>query len=151
MPVVWCNKEDLIILSDVAPQTGVVKPLPSDTPKDRELKAAKPYVNKTRVIFIVKYLGEEFVIPIKRNYRWDGATCLCLHHLPFLLDASMVHDILCENHSLVRDDRVLANMIFREIGITSGGWKWFMQGAFHVLNWFQKYWGKDSRGYRWKT
>lgn len=148
-PIVWCNKTDLIILSDIEPCTGVLKPVPSDTIEERKNKQKKPYINRRRVIFIVKYLGEEFVIPIQKNYHWDGTTCLGLHHLPFLLNASMVHDILCEKHGLVANDMKLCNMVFREIGIASGGWKWFMNGAYHVLNWFQKYFGRDEYGRKW--
>lgn len=149
MSVIWYSDADLIILSDVDPVTGVVKPLPSDTPAERKAKRQKPYINKRRVIFIVKYLGEEFVIPIKKGYRWDGATCLGLHHLPFLLNASMVHDFCCENHSILHNDRELSTRLFKEIGIASGGWRWFMTGAYHVINVFQKYFGRDRQGYRW--
>lgn len=147
--IVWCNKEDFIIASDIIPSTGVLKPLPSDTLEVRKNKKRKPYINKKRVIFVVKYLGMEYMIPIQKGYCWDGTTCLGLHHLPFLLDASMVHDILCEKHSLVANDMKLCNMIFREIGLSAGGWKWFMYGAYHVLNWFQKHFGRDEYGRRW--
>lgn len=136
--IVWCDKPELKITSDIAPVTTVRKPLPSDSKEVRKDKKKKPYLNKKRVLFDINYLGTQYCIVIPKGYTWDGATCLGLHHLPKFLDASMVHDILCENRQLVDNDRQLSSMIFREICIASGVYKWFAYLAYNAVDNYQK-------------
>jgi hypothetical protein len=148
--IIWCDKPELKITSDVAPSTGVCKPLPSDSDEVKKHKKKFPYINKRRVLFDVNYLGKQYCILIAKGFRWNGTNCLGLQHNPKLLDASMVHDLLCNEHELVDNDRQLSSMIFREIGIASGVWKPFMFGAYHAVDNFQKVWGKDLQGRKWK-
>lgn len=91
----------------------------------------------------------QYCILIPKGYTWDGASCPGLHHIPSLLNASMVHDMLCEDHSLVNHDRQLSSMIFREIGIASDMPKWFMNIAYHCVDNYQKLVGKDLKGRKW--
>ena len=147
--VIWCDKPELRITSDVKPSTGVCKPLPSDSDEVKKCKKKFPYINRRRVVFTVNYLGKIYPIKIARGFRWNGTNCIGLQHNPKLLDASMVHDLLCNIHSIVDNDRQLSSMIFREIGIASGVWKPFMIGAYHAVDNFQKVWGKDLQGKKW--
>lgn len=147
--IIWCEKDYLTIMSDKVPQTAVRKPLPSDSKEERKEKAKKPYINKVEVTFKVNYLGTEYLISIPRGYTWDGATCMGLHHFPPLLNASMLHDVMCENHSVIGNDRQLSSMIFREMGISSGMNKAFMYTAYHAIDNFQKIFGKDNEGNKW--
>lgn len=149
--IVWCDKPELKITSDVAPSTGVCKPLPSDSDKVKKYKKKFPYINRRRVVFTVNYLGKIYPIKIARGFRWNGTNCLGLQHNPKLLDASMVHDLLCNIHSLVDNDRQLSSMIFREIGIASGVWKPFMKGAYHAVDVYQRFCGKDLEGKKWEN
>jgi hypothetical protein len=41
-------------------------------------------------------------------------------------------------------------MIFREIGIASGVNKPFMVGAYHAVDVYQKFCGRDLEGNKWK-
>lgn len=148
--IIWCDKPELKIVSDIAPITVVDKPLPSDSKGIREFKYKFPYLNLARVLFDINYLGTQYCFPIEKGFRWNGTNCLGLQHYPKLLDASMVHDATCNNHNLVGQDRQLSSMLFREIGIASGVWQPFMYGAYHAVDNFQKVWGKDLRGERWK-
>lgn len=143
--LVWCLNSEVTIVSTNEPITQVLKPEPTDTKEQKEDKKSKPYINKRRVIFIVSYKDNEYIIPIKKNYRWNGTNCLGLQHLPCLLDASMVHDAICENHSLVNNNRQLSTIIFREIGIASGAWHWFMHVAYYVVDTYQKLFVKSWR------
>lgn len=144
--IIWCNKDYLFIMSDKAPQTGVIKPLPSDTIEERKEKLAKPYVNKIAVTFNVNYLGSQYLIEIPRLYRWDGASIprvfwrlIGANGESDFLDASMVHDILCENKNIVNYDRQLSSMIFREILIGSGVSKFKANLMYKCVDIFQKY------------
>ena len=149
--IIWCDKDDLFISSDKEPQTVVRKPLPSDTPEEKKDKRKKPYLNKVDVCFYVNYLGSKYPIYIPKGYTWDGSSCPGLHHIPSLLDSSMVHDVLCEEHRILHGDRQLSSMIFREIGIASGVNKAFMYCAYHAVDNFQKIFGKDSEGNKWQN
>lgn len=145
----WCDKLDLKITSDIAPRTGVRKPLPTDTIDEREDKKQKPYINKKDVVFTVDYLGTIYVIEIPKSYTWNGTNCLGLQYNPKLLTASMVHDYLCERHYVVANDRQLSSMIFRELGIASGVNKPFMYIAYHAVDNFQKIFGRDLKDRKW--
>ena len=145
----WCNKPYLKITSDIAPKTAVRKPLPTDTIDEREDKKQKPYINKKAVVFTVDYLGTIYVIEIPKGYTWNGTNCLGLQYNPKLLDASCIHDALCEKHYLVANDRQLSSMIFRELGIASGVNKPFMWIAYHAVDNFQKVFGRDIKGRKW--
>ena len=147
--IIWCDKPYLRITSDVEPSTGVIKPLPSDNDKVKKNKKKFPYINRKRVVFTVDYLGTIYPIKVAKGFRWNGTNCLGLQHNPKLLDASMVHDLLCNLHSLVDNDRQLSSMIFREIGIASGVNKAFMWTAYHAVDNFQKLFGKDLEGKKW--
>lgn len=147
--ITWCDKPELRITSDIAPITGVCTPLPSDSKKEKKWKKKFPYINKRKVIFDVDCLGKLYKIPIKKNFRWNGTNCLFLQHYPKLLDASMIHDLLCNCHELVDNDRQLSSMIFREIGIASGVNKSFMWIAYHAVDNYQKLFGRDLQGRKW--
>lgn len=147
--ITWCNKDYLTIKSDKAPHTAVRTPLPSDSKEERKDKKKKPYINKVDVCFFIDYLGSHYTIYIKKGYTWDGASCPGFHHIPALLDASMVHDMMCENHALIGHDRQLSSMIFREMGIASGVNKAFMYTAYYAVDNFQKFFGRDREGNKW--
>lgn len=148
--IVWCDKPELKITSDTEPMTSVCKPLPSDSDEVREYKKKFPYINKRRILFDVNYLGKQYCLLVSKGFRWNGTNCLFLQHYPKLLDASMVHDLLCNYHDLVDNDRQLSSMIFREIGIASGVNKAFMYIAYHAVDNFQKLFGKDLNGRKWE-
>lgn len=149
MTIKWCEKLELSIVSDIEPRTSVRKPSPVDTIDERENKKQKPYINKKDVEFCVNYLGSIYKIFIPKNYTWNGTNCLGLQYNPKLLNASMVHDYLCERHYVVNYDRQLSSIIFRELGIASGVNKLFMHLAYHAVDNFQKVFGRDLKGDKW--
>lgn len=148
--IVWCQKDDITIISDKKPITQVRKPLPSDSKAIKKHKKKYPYINKRPVTFLVIYLGKKYSIVIEKGYKWNGTNCLGLQHNPKLLNPSMVHDKLCQEHELVSQDRQLSSIIFRELGIASDVNMPFMYVAYHAVDNFQKIWGKDIRGEKWK-
>lgn len=148
--IVWCCKPELLITSDIEPCTTVRKPLPSDSKEERKDKKKYPYLNKKNVIFKVNYLGVNYTIKIEKGFKWDGATCLGLHHLPNFLNASMLHDVLCNRHYLIGNDRQLSTILFREMCIASGVNRRFAYLAYYCVDVFQKYFGKDLDGNKWQ-
>lgn len=148
--IVWCNKPELKITSDIEPCTAVRKPLPFDSKEIRKDKRKFPYINKKRVLFDINYLGEQYCIVVEKDFKWDGATCLGLHHLPKFLNPSMLHDKMCNHHELIGNDRQLSSMIFREMCIASGVNTTFAHIAYHAVDNFQKVFGRDLEGKGWK-
>jgi len=140
--IVWCDKPELKITSDVKPHTCVRQPLPTDTDDEKKDKREKPFLNKTRIMWTINYLGSQYCFVIEKGYTWDGSSCPCMHLLPKLLTSSMVHDTLCEAHYKCGNDRQLSSMVFREIGIKSGVNKFFMWIAYHAVDNYQKIFGK---------
>lgn len=148
---VWCDNDYLQITTSSDMKSCVVlKPLPSDSEIDRLTKTKYPYMNKKAEIIHIEYLGEQFTFTIPKGFRWNGTNCIGLQFNPKLLNASMVHDFLCNYHNVIGNDRQLSSMIFREIGLASGVNKAFMHIAYYAVDIFQKFFGKDINGNRWE-
>ncbi len=85
----------------------------------------------------------KFIIP--KGYTWDGATIPRLfwrfigsNTSPEFLIPSMIHDVLCENHSYIDNDRYLSTLILERLLYCSGvsGFKrWMMK---HSVDNYQK-------------
>ena len=143
--IIWCSKPYLTIISDKEPQTAVRKPLPSDTPEERQNKKEKPYINKLAVTFTVDYLGTVYVIEIPRGYKWNGANIpRCFWWLigsmgeSEFLNPSMIHDKLTERKCLIAYDRQLSSIIFRELLIASGVSKFKANIMYKSVDVYQK-------------
>lgn len=146
--IVWCDKPELKITSDIEPVTAVRKPMPSDSKAEKAEKKKKPYVNKKRVMWDINYLGKQYCFIIERGYTWNGANIPRVFWWIIgsmgesdFLDASMVHDKMCENHGIVDNDRQLSSMIFREILIGAGVGKYKAQTMFLAVDNFQRFCG----------
>ena len=147
----YCNKPELLIQSSCIIRTVVRKRIPSDSEMDIMSKKKYPYINKKDIIFNIDYLGQQYTFTIPKGFCWNGTNCLFLQHCPTLLDASMIHDYICNHHNIIGYDRQLSSIIFREMGIFSGMPKWFMYIAYVAVDWFQKYFGRDLNGDKWKN
>ena len=85
----------------------------------------KPFVLLNDVAYLsAKYGGSEiYLIKIKQNYNWDGATIprflwrlVGSQYNPEFLPASMIHDWLCEHKDFIEKDGVkISSDIFRDI------------------------------------
>lgn len=147
--IVYCEKDDLIIQSSCVIKTGVRKRVPSDSEAEIKSKKLYPYINKRDIIFNISYLGEQYTFFIPKGFCWNGTNCIFLQHCPALLDASMVHDYLCNHHNAIGNDRQLSSIVFRELGAFSGMPRWFMNIAYVAVDKFQKCFGKDLNGNKW--
>jgi hypothetical protein len=98
--------------------------LPSSTPA--EIKSIKkyPFINK-RALNVRLYDKEkeevyDFIIP--KGYCYDGASVPKFFHRVIgantdnkFLIAAMVHDVLCENHHYVNNDRAFSSKVFNAL------------------------------------
>ena len=140
MLLVDSTKDNLKIYVDVEP-TPTVKN--SRICSKEEMQ--KPYVNTDRCMFTVFYNDEQFIILCERGYDWDGASIpfgfrwlIGAKGSPQFLVPSMVHDKLCENHNLVKNNRYLSSLIFRELLIAYKVNKFKANVMFNAVDNFQK-------------
>lgn len=157
MTIALIDKPELKIISDIdLNYLGVQIPLKGFYSKD-EIKAMKkkPYILKKRALFNIFYENEQYCFLFDKGYTWDGAT------IPFgtrwiigtrgcsaFLLASMVHDKLCEKHKLIKNNRYLSSLIFKELLLVSGVNKFKAEIMFKAVDLFQKYfirWKEDIK------
>ena len=112
----------------------------------------KPFVLINDIVYVSeKYNDKPYVIYIKREYNWDGATIprflwrvVGSKYNPEFLPASMVHDWLCEHKDFIKKDGVkISSDIFRDILILYKVPKWkakTMAGAVRCFQMTQKGW-----------
>lgn len=141
----WYKDKELSILFSIEPQIRVRYPHPDFF--DKEV-CNKPFLNKKEVEVVLEdFVNEknyEFIIP--EGYCWDGAT-IPRFFWRFIgsktdnrfLIPSLVHDVLCENHSYVENNRYFSTIVFERLLYVSGvsGYKrWMMK---HSVDNFQKF------------
>lgn len=145
MNIIWCDKPELKIISDNKPHISVRIPMPSDTEAEKSDKKRMPFINKTRLMWDINYLGEQYCFVIPKGFTYDGAT------IPFgfrwiigakgsdeFMIPSCVHDYMCLHHDCIGNDRQLSSMIFRELLIASGVGKFRAWTMFYAVDNFQK-------------
>lgn len=136
-----------IEFSDI-PKVSMLFATPEMTRKEREAIEAKPFLNneelQVKLVDYDKLKTYEFVIP--KGYRWDGASIprvfwrmIGSKTEPEFLIPSMIHDVLCENHRYVDNDRYFADKVFERLLYAAGVpafHRWLM---FHSVDNFQKF------------
>ena len=120
----WYSNKDVKIFFDDIPQVGIRYILPST---DKSLKKSikkYPFVNKrnlkVRLIDLKKDKIYDFEIP--KYYCYDGASVprffwrvIGANTDNKFLVASLIHDVLCENHSYVDCDRNFSTLVFNAL------------------------------------
>lgn len=102
----------------------------------------------------IKYQTEKYSFTIPKGFCFDGASIPRIFWRligsntdnTFLI-AAMIHDFMCENHSVVDNNRYLSTLIFNallEIGGVNPPKRWIMK---HSVDNFQKFcrWGKNKK------
>lgn len=119
--ILWYQGDELDIEFSCIPRVGIRYILPSSKPK--EIKSIKkyPFINKKllKVALIDKVKNEVYYFSIPRSYCFDGASVprffwriIGSNTDNKFLIASMVHDVLCENHHFVNNDREFSTKVF---------------------------------------
>ena len=123
----------------------MIQSIESEILEDGNTKITITYSNEGK-------LPDEFIIP--KGYCFDGASIPRIFWRIIgpntdntFLVAAMVHDYLCENHSVIDNDRYLSTLIFNDLLEVGGVCKikrWFMK---HSVDNYQKFcgWKKGDR------
>lgn len=110
----------------------------------------KPLILRNEIDVILKdcKFDIEYKFSIPKNYTYDGATIPSIfwkiigskENINFKI-AALIHDVLCENHDYINNDRYFSTMILERllfIGNTPAWKRWFMK---HSVDNFQKIFG----------
>lgn len=144
----WYRDKEIGIYFSEKPRVAVRYALPSMTLAEKKAVQKYPFENKTHLnveLYDFKK-GVKYYFCIPRNYHWDGATIPRFFwrligsktDSRFLIP-SMIHDILCEHHEYVNNDRYFCDKTFERLLYVSGVPafnRWLM---FHSVDNFQKF------------
>ena len=120
----WYSNKKVSVFFDKKPQVVIRYILPSDSLEEIKSKKKYPFMNKKelkiRLVDLKKNKAYEFFIP--KNYCYDGASIprffwslIGANTDNNFLIAALVHDVLCENHSYVEDDRTFSTEVFNAL------------------------------------
>lgn len=149
----WYEDEELKIEFDRIPNVTVCYPLPCYSKERKKEIIEKPFLNKSDLVVSITYLEKEHVFCIPKGYTWDGATIPRMFWRligpktsPEFLIPSMIHDVLCENHNYIDNDRYLSTIVLeRLLYVSDVGFlkRWMMK---HSVDNFQKIKGHWKNG-----
>ena len=154
--IVWQDDEFCRVGFSEIPDIGNKQINKSVMSKD-EIKRTKKkplYVkNNITVCLVDKSKNKTYVFQIRAGYDYDGASINRIlwraigskENIEFKV-AALVHDVLCENHHYVDNDRYFADRVFEkllEVGDVGAFRRWLM---FHSVDNFQKFCGWKKGG-----
>ena len=146
--VEWYKDKELEIIFSEKPCVGVRIIYPSMTKEEKKDIKNKTFICKKRLMVDIKYKDRCYCFVIPKFYYWNGANIPRLFWRligsksePSFLIPSMVHDILCENHHYIDNDRYLSSLIFRALLKTAGINPISRWAMFHSVDNFQKFQG----------
>ncbi len=147
----WYADKSLIIEFDNVPDIGICFPMPYYGKDRNKAICNKPFVNKEPLNIYISWKSEYYSFYIPSGYEWDGASIpkffwriIGSNTEPEFLIASMLHDVLCENHHYVNNNRYLSTIVLEKclkVGGVGSFKRWLMK---HSVDNFQKFQG-------WKT
>lgn len=156
--ILWYKDEKLSIFFNTMPNVAVRYVSPSATPEEKKSIKKYPFINKKDLyVEIVDYKKDKvYKFSIPKGYCYDGASIPRIFWRiigsntdnNFLIPA-LIHDVICENHSHLENDRALSTNVFNALLYTAdvNSFKRFLMknsvACFQTL--FCK-WGKGEKG-----
>lgn len=114
----WYEDEDLTIEFNRIPDVDISFPMPFYGKDKNKAICNKPFLNKEPLDVTIEASGSIFHFDIPAGYGWDGASIPVLFwriigskYNPEFLIPSLLHDVLCENHGYINNDRYLSTMV----------------------------------------
>ena len=122
--ITWFDDEEIAILFDKVPNVAMRYVTPFTTEEETKQINKKPFINKknlnVRLTDKIEETVYEFEVP--EDYTWDGASIPRIFWRligaktdPRFLIPSMIHDVLCENHDLIDENRYLSTIVFERL------------------------------------
>ncbi len=146
----WYKDEDIGIFFSQKPHIDVRYVNSNMDEKQKKDIESKPFENKNNIsVLLWDYTNNknyEFNIPA--GYTWDGGSIPRFFWRLIgpktdnrFLIPSLIHDVLCENHNYVDNDRYFSTQVFERLLYVSGVGsfkRWMMK---HSVDNFQKFCG----------
>lgn len=152
----WYRNSKLGIFFDKTPCVTMRYATPSMTKAEKKSIDKYPFINRCELKVVLEdYKNDKkYCFAIPKDYCWDGASIPRMFwrligaktDSKFLVP-SMIHDVLCEHHEYVDNDRYFADKVFERLLYISdvpAFNRWLM---FHSVDNYQKFcgWGKDNK------
>lgn len=119
----YSNKDVGVFFSDV-PQVGIRYFVPTMELEERKSIEKYPFVNKSNLkVCLIDYKkSKTYNFEIPKGYCYDGASIpkLFWHVIGSNTDnrflvAALIHDVLCENHNYVNNDKNFSTKVFNAL------------------------------------
>lgn len=124
MNICWYEDEELLIEFDKIPDVTMRYITPFSTDEEKNEINKKPFINLSdlKVVLVDKINLITYDFLISKGYCWDGATIpRAFWRLigsktdnKFLIP-SLIHDVMCENHDYIDDDRYFSTIVFERL------------------------------------
>lgn len=122
--ITWYSDDEIAILFDKTPNVTMRYVTPFTTEEEKKEINKKPFINlsELRVILKDKIEQETYEFIIEKDYTWNGASINKLFwrligsntDQRFLIP-SLIHDVLCENHDYIDNDRYFSTIVFERL------------------------------------
>ena len=124
MKICWYEDEELKIEFSKFPNLRIRYVMPLSSKEEISDINKKPFINLSELTVCltnkVQQTVFEFLVP--ENYTWDGATIPRIFWRLIgsrtdnrFLIPSLIHDVLCENHDYVDNDRYFSTTVFERL------------------------------------
>lgn len=150
MNICWYQDDNLKIAFNIIPKVTIRYITPLSTEDEIEQINKKPFINLLDLNVDLKDFRNDkgYNFLIKKGYTWDGATIPRIFWRligsktdnKFLIP-SLIHDVLCENHGYVDNDRYFSTCVFERLLYVSkvnAFNRWMIK---HSVDNFQKFCG----------
>ncbi len=127
--ITWFKDKNVGIFFDDVPLLGIRYSLPSMTKEERKSVERNPFICKRELgVKLADYRKTKtYSFKIPKGYCYDGASIPRLFWRVigantdnrFLIPA-LVHDVLCEHHEYIENDRSFSTNVFNALLISSG-------------------------------
>ena len=144
----WFEDDELSIEFSEVPHVCIRYILPTATDREKQSIKKYPFINK-RTLGVRLYDKEKeeiYDFSIPRGYCFDGASIPTFFHRvigantdnKFLIGA-LIHDVLCENHEYINNDRAFSSKVFNallEVSDVNPFKRWLMKNSVDLFQRF---------------
>ncbi len=144
----WCSNKYATVFFDDVPRVGIRYILPSSSEEDKKSINKFPFINKRnlKVRLVDKKKDKVYLFEIPKGYCFDGASVprffwriIGPNTDNSFLIAALIHDVLCENHHYVANDRVFSTQVFNALLEEAGVFPFKRFLMKNSVNFFQRF------------